>query len=71
MTRVQLSYNLLRKLTDDDADAISRVNGYYGFYRIQIAPSLDHINVDYDATRMSTKDVHAVLLRYGVPVSAA
>ena len=71
MTKVQLSYALLRKLTDTDADAISKVHGYYGFCRIQIAPSLDHITVDYDATRMSPKDVSNVLVRYGVPVVVA
>jgi hypothetical protein len=69
MTKVQLSYALLHKLTDADAEAISNVYGHYGFNRIQIAPSLDQITVDYDATRMSPKDVQAVLVRYGVPLA--
>jgi hypothetical protein len=69
MTKVQLTYPLLHTLTDAGAEAIAKVHGYYGFGRILIAPTLDSITVDYDATRLTPKDVVSVLVRYGVPVA--
>jgi len=69
MTKVQIEYDLLRKIGDDDAGAIGNVHGYYGIQKVRIAPSLDHITVDYDATRLSPADVSSVLVRYGVPIA--
>jgi hypothetical protein len=68
MTKVQLEYKLVRPLTDADAKAISDVHGSYGFYHVKLAPTLDKIMVDFDASRLTEKDVEAVLLRYGVPI---
>ena len=34
----------------------------------QVAPSLDKITVDYDASRLMKTDVEAVLVRHGVPI---
>jgi hypothetical protein len=70
MTKVQLDYDLLRKLDDTDAEAISNAHGYYGIQKIHIAPALDHITVDYDATRLTPSDLDNVLVRYGVPIVA-
>jgi hypothetical protein len=68
MTKIQLDYDLLRKLDDDDSEAIGNLHSHYGIQKVRIAPSLDHISVDYDATRMSPSDLDNVLVRYGVPV---
>lgn len=68
MTTVQTEYNLIRKVDDNDAEAIGNVYSYYGFHKIRIAPSLDRITVDYDASRMSPDDVSSVLVRFGVPI---
>ncbi|HEY3743413.1 MAG TPA: hypothetical protein VGL53_26385 [Bryobacteraceae bacterium] len=68
MTKIQLDYDLLRKLNDDDAEGIANVHAYYGIQKVRIAPGLDRISVDYDATRMSPSDLDNVLVRYGVPV---
>ena len=70
MTKVQHEYDLLRKIDDDDAEAIGNVYSYYGIQKIHIAPSLDHITVDYDATRLSPADLTNVLIRYGIPITA-
>jgi hypothetical protein len=69
VTKVQLHYQLLRPLAAEDAEGISKAHGYYGIMRIQVAPRLDAITVDYDASRLSEKDVEAALHRYGVPVA--
>ncbi len=68
MTKVTLSYNLLRPLGAGDLDAVARVHATYGMARVQLAPTLDRITVDYDASRLMKKDVEAVLARHGIPI---
>ena len=68
MTKVQLEYDLIRPLTDHDARAIGDVNSWYGIERVQLAPSLDRLRVEFDASRLSEKDVEAVLQRFGLPI---
>lgn len=71
MTKVELEYDLVRKLEDADADAVARVHGFYGIQKVNIAPSLEKINVAYDASRLSPRDVEGALVRYGVPIRRA
>ena len=68
MTKVQLEYDLVRTLTDHDAAAIGDVHSWYGIERVQLAPSLDRLRVEYDASRLTEKDVEAVLQRFGLPI---
>ncbi len=68
MTKVQLQYELVRPLTDQDASAIGDVHSWYGIERVQLAPSLDRLTVEFDASRLSEKDVEAVLQRFGLPI---
>jgi hypothetical protein len=69
MTKVTLHYDLERKLTEDDYSNIAAVHSVYGMVRVQLAPSLDKITVDYDASRLMKKDVEAALGRYGIPLA--
>jgi hypothetical protein len=39
--------------------------------RVQVAPALDKITVDYDASRLMKKDVEAVLATHGIPIRIA
>jgi len=71
MTKVTLQYDLERKLTEEDFANIAAVHSVYGMVRVQLAPSLDKITVDYDASRLMKKDVESALARYGVPVARA
>ena len=73
MTKVTLYYDLTRPLGDEDFENISQVHATYGMARVQVAPSLDKITVDYDASRLMKKDVEAVLANHGIPlrISAA
>lgn len=68
MTKVQLAYNLVRPLTDADSAAISNVTSWYGMKKVSVAPSLDNITVDFDASRLTPLDVESVLVRFGVPI---
>lgn len=68
MTKVQLQYDLVRPLTDADANGVADVHSWYGILRVQPAPSLDKLNVEYDASRLSEKDVEQVLHRFHLPI---
>jgi hypothetical protein len=71
MTKVTLHYDLTHPLGDDDLANISNVHSTYGMARVQVAPTLDKITVDYDASRLTKKDVEAVLARYDIPIRIA
>lgn len=68
MTKVDLHYDLVRALTDEDAKSIADVHSYYGIMRVKLAPSMDKIDVEYDASRLKEKEVEAVLCRYRIPI---
>ncbi len=68
MTKVQLDYELERPLTDEDAAGVADAHSWYGILRVQPVPSLDHLSVEYDASRLSEKDVEAVLHRFRLPI---
>ena len=68
MTKVQLHYRLQRPLTDSDMVGIARVHGHYGIARVQLAPALDRITVDYDASRLTAQDVESILAQAGIPL---
>ena len=71
MTKVTLHYDLTRPLADDDLANIANVHSTYGMARVQVAPTLDKITVDYDASRLTKKDMEAVLARHAIPVRTA
>jgi hypothetical protein len=68
MTKVQLEYDLVRPMTDQDAAAVGNVHSWYGILRVQLAPALDRLQVEYDASRLTEKDVESVLQRFGLPI---
>jgi copper chaperone CopZ len=70
MTKVTLHYDLERKLTEEDYANIAAVHSVYGMTRVQLAPTLDKITVDYDASRLTKEDVEAALGRYGIPIAS-
>jgi hypothetical protein len=70
MTKVTLHYDLTRKLTDEDCERVGSIHGVYGMARVAVAPSLDRISVDYDASRLMKTDVESVLAQFGVPIRA-
>ena len=70
MTKVTLHYDLSRPLSEFDLENIARVHSVYGIARAQVAPALDKITVDYDASRLTKQQVEGVLARFGVPVRA-
>ena len=68
MTKVQVQYDLVRPLSDEDAKGIADVHGVYGIARVYLAQSLDRVTVDFDASRLTANDVQAALIRSGIPI---
>ena len=68
MTKVQLEYDLERPLTDEDASGVADAHSWYGILRVQAVPTLDKLKVEYDASRLTEKDVEAVLHRFHLPI---
>lgn len=70
MTKVQRHFQLARPLDETLIAQIPAVNAIYGIERIVIAPSLDRLMVEFDATRLRVNDVEMALERAGIPVSS-
>jgi hypothetical protein len=68
MTKVTLHYNLSRALTEPELGSVADLPSIFGIARVQVAPGLDKITVDYDASRMMKTDVESVLHRHGLPI---
>lgn len=71
MTKVQIRFRLQRPLDDAMLARISDAHALYGMQRVQVAPSMDSIIVEYDATRLRPPEVEAALTGAGIPVTPA
>jgi hypothetical protein len=67
MTKVQLHYDLTRPLDDALMARIADAPRLFGLTRVQLAPSLDKLLVEYDASRLSIAQVEAALHGAGLP----
>ena len=68
MTKVQTTFKLSRSLDDDDLKNIYRVHAVYGFFAARIQPSGSELFVEFDASRLSQKEVKGILEEHGLPV---
>ena len=71
MTKVEVEYRLESALTDEMLSAIDRAHGVYGLQAVKVKPSLDGLEVLYDASRLKPEDVDRTLLGLGLPVVRA
>lgn len=67
MTKVQMNFELTRPLDETTMDAISKATSIYGIHYVKLAPALDKITVEYDASRLKPEHVPAALSRAGIP----
>lgn len=68
MTKVQVTFDLTRAVTEADMNAISDAYSVYGIQSIRLTPALDSITVVFDASRMSEAGVENALIRSGIPL---
>ncbi|MFN7925848.1 MAG: hypothetical protein U0Q16_37450 [Bryobacteraceae bacterium] len=67
MTKVQLHYSLTRPLDDALMQRIAEAPRLFGLTRVQLAPSLSELLVEYDASRLTLAQVEAALHQAGLP----
>ncbi len=68
MTKVQLSFKLSRPLEDADLRQIARVHAVFGILAVRVASSGDELFVEYDASRLTPKEVQGTLTTHGLPL---
>jgi hypothetical protein len=68
MAKVKLYFDLVRPLDETLMQRIAAAHGIYGLVRVRLAPSLDQIEVEYDASRLTEEQVEAALHRAGIAV---
>lgn len=71
MTKVQTTFRLSRELSEGDMVQISRMHSVYGFLALRLKPadSGTQLFVEYDASRLSRKEVVASLEEHGLPLA--
>lgn len=67
MTKVQLRYDLTRPLDDALMRRVAEAPRLFGLTRVQLAPSLTELLVEYDASRLTLAQVDAALHGAGLP----
>jgi len=70
MTKVQIRFRLPRPLDDTLLAHIAEMRAVYGIQSVKVAPSLDSLMVEYDATRLRPAEVESMLAGAGIPVIA-
>jgi hypothetical protein len=68
MTKVQIRFRLRQPLDDRMSSRLSDAHALYGIQRLQVAPALDGLMVEYDATRLTPAEVESALASAGIPV---
>ncbi|HEY2016846.1 MAG TPA: hypothetical protein VGH38_25250 [Bryobacteraceae bacterium] len=68
MTKVQIHFRLQKPLDDHLLARISDAYSLYGIQKVKVAPAMDSLMVEYDATRLRPAEVEAALAGAGIPV---
>jgi hypothetical protein len=71
MTKVQMSFRLQKPLEESDYTGIAAAHSRYGVQKITIAPDMQGLTVEYDATRLRPAEVESILTCAGIPVTTA
>jgi allophanate hydrolase subunit 1 len=71
MTKVQIHFRLQRPLDEALLPRISNLYEIYGIQKIRVAPSMESITVEYDATRLRPAEVESALANAGIPLEVA
>lgn len=69
MTKVDTTFNLSRTLTDDELKSLARVHAVYGMLIVRLLPAGNELFIEYDASRLSSKEVRAILEQHGIPLT--
>jgi hypothetical protein len=68
MTKVQRTFKLSRELNDEELKKISHIHAVYGILAARLMPS-DELFIEYDASRLTPKEVEGTLEENGIPLA--
>jgi hypothetical protein len=68
MTKVQIRFRLQRPLDDILLPRLTEARSFYGISSITVAPSLDGLVVEYDASRLGPDEVESAFEGAGISV---
>lgn len=68
MTKVQIRFRLEKPLDDTQLQRLSDTTSLYGIQRVKLAPAMDSLMVEYDATRLRPQEVESALAGAGIAV---
>jgi hypothetical protein len=71
VTKVQIRFRLQRPLDEVLLARISDAHALYGIHRVKVAPTMDSLTVEYDATRLRPAEVGSALAGAGIAVEPA
>lgn len=69
MTKVQINFKLDKPLDDLLLQRLSDTTSLYGIQKIKLAPAMDKLMVEYDATRLRPAEVESALMGAGIPIT--
>jgi hypothetical protein len=69
MTKVQIHFRLQRPLDNTMLGRMEQINALYGIQRVRVAPTMDSLTVEYDATRLRPAEVEGALAAAGIPIA--
>jgi hypothetical protein len=68
MTKVQIRFKVQKPLDDVLLARISDAHAFYGINKVTLAPAMDALIVEYDASRLRPAEVESALAGAGIPV---
>jgi hypothetical protein len=71
MTKVQINFKLEKPLDDLLLQRLSDTTSLYGIEKVKLAPAMDRLMVEYDATRLKPAEVASALMGAGIAVTRA
>jgi allophanate hydrolase subunit 1 len=71
MTKVQIHFRLEKPLDDLLLQRLSDTSALYGIQKVSLAPAMDSLMVEYDATRLRPEEVESALAGAGIAVKPA
>jgi allophanate hydrolase subunit 1 len=66
MTKLEKRFRLLKPPDDAALTRLAQAHAHYGILKLALAPALDTLTVEYDATRLRPAEVESALAAAGV-----
>jgi allophanate hydrolase subunit 1 len=66
MTKLEKRFRLLKRPDETALARLAQAHTLYGIQKLAVAPTLDTLTVEYDATRLRPAEVESALAAAGV-----